>query len=91
MNVRTLDQRLDDQLPDGDELLGYVLTLLHTFVAYPCEHAALGAHAMDCTHAFDGALGQHPTPSFSKPGTQRPAKVARWKSRRRWCQNPSMW
>ena len=89
MNVRTLDQRLDDQLPDGDELLGNVLAMLRTFVVYPSEHAAIGTRAMDCPHTSDAALGQHPASRIPEPGTRRPAKAARWKSRRRWFQGRS--
>jgi len=43
------DAHLDDEVPDGAEVLGLILAMLKTFLVYPSEHAAT-AHVLWIAH-----------------------------------------
>src|SRR5690348_9256177 len=51
---KTLDERadakVDEEVPDGAEVLGLILAMLKTFVVYPSEPAAI-AHVLWIAHA----------------------------------------
>lgn len=69
--IKSLDERvaekLDEETPDGAEVLDNILAMLKTFVVYPSEHAAV-AHALWIGHThFMEAWESTPRLAFLSP------------------------